>query len=66
MTPAKKNLMEGAITIVVGLCLWLFTDGVEIPVFTLTKVGLVLMVVGGAVAATGLFQAMRGGGRKSA
>lgn len=55
-----RNLVEGAVTFVVGLVLWLFTDGVEVPVVTLTKVGVVMMCVGGVLVATGLYQAARG------
>ncbi|MBQ0984033.1 hypothetical protein KBZ10_05740 [Streptomyces sp. F63] len=56
MASSTKNLAEGAVTFTVGLALWLFTGDVEIPVFTLTKVGVVLMAVGGALLLTGLFQ----------
>jgi hypothetical protein len=57
MSRATKNLLEGVVTFVVGLMLWLLTGDVEIPVFTLTKVGVVMMWVGGAFVVTGLFQA---------
>lgn len=60
MNQASKNLLEGVVTFVIGLGLWLFTDGVEIPVFTLTKVGVVLMCIGGVLLVMGLFQAARG------
>ncbi|MER5216353.1 DUF5708 family protein [Streptomyces sp. NPDC002838] len=59
MSAAPKNLLEGVVTFVVGLVLWLFTGGVEVPVVTLTKVGVVMMCVGGVLAATGLYQAAR-------
>jgi hypothetical protein len=59
MSQATRNLLEGAVTFVVGLVLWLFTGGVETPVITLTKVGAVMMCVGGALTATGLHQAVR-------
>ncbi|MFC4471632.1 DUF5708 family protein [Streptomyces xiangluensis] len=58
MSRARKNLLEGVVTSVVGLALWLFTGDVEIPFYTLTKVGVVLMWIGGALVATGLFQAV--------
>ncbi|WP_371576872.1 DUF5708 family protein [Streptomyces sp. NBC_01314] len=60
-----RNLVEGTVTFVIGLVLWFCTDGVEIPVVTLTKVGVVMMCVGGVLVATGLYQAARGttGGR---
>ncbi|CAM5466611.1 hypothetical protein STAFG_3661 [Streptomyces afghaniensis 772] len=59
MTKARGNLVEGAVTLVIGLGLWLFTGDVEIPVFTLTKVGVVMMCVGGALVAAGLWQGAR-------
>ncbi|WP_030545727.1 DUF5708 family protein [Streptomyces albus] len=60
MASSMKNLIEGAITFVVGLALWLFTGDVEIPVFTLTKVGVVLMFVGGGLLLLGLYQSVTG------
>ncbi|MEU6180479.1 DUF5708 family protein [Streptomyces coeruleorubidus] len=60
MSKARGNLVEGAVTFVIGLGLWLFTGDVEIPVFTLTKVGVVMMCVGGVLAAAGLWQGARG------
>ena len=59
MRQASKSLLEGAVTFLVGLPLWLFTEDVDVPVVTLTKVGLVMMCVGGALTATGLCQAAR-------
>ncbi|MDX3522975.1 DUF5708 family protein [Streptomyces scabiei] len=59
---AARNLRDGAGTFVVGLVLWLFTDGVEVPVVTLTKVGAVMMCVGGVLITTGLYQRVRGTG----
>ncbi|MFG2641094.1 DUF5708 family protein [Streptomyces sp. NPDC048370] len=59
MKQASKKLLEGVVTFAVGLSLRLFTDGVETPVVTLTKVGVVLMCVGGVLAALGLFETMR-------
>lgn len=43
----------------VGLVLWLFTGDVEVPFVTLTKVGVVMMFVGGALVLTGGYQALR-------
>jgi hypothetical protein len=40
-------LAMGVALLVVGLVLYLTTEAVHTPVFTLTKVGLVLIVVGG-------------------
>ncbi|MFG3126390.1 DUF5708 family protein [Streptomyces tendae] len=59
MTRASKNLLEGAVTLLTGLALWLFTGDMEVPVVTLTKVGVVLMCVGGAQTAWGLYGAAR-------
>ncbi|WP_329337173.1 DUF5708 family protein [Streptomyces sp. NBC_01352] len=59
MSQASKNLLEGAATFAVGLVLWLFTGGVEVPVITLTKVGVVMMCVGGVLVATGLYRTAR-------
>jgi hypothetical protein len=59
MSQATRNLLEGAATFAVGLVLWLFTGDVEVPVVTLTKVGVVMMCAGGALAATGAYQAAR-------
>ncbi|MFF0747127.1 DUF5708 family protein [Streptomyces sp. NPDC004111] len=59
MKQGSKSMLEGVLTFVIGLALFLFTDGVETPVVTLTKVGVVLMCVGGVLVAMGLFQAMR-------
>lgn len=36
----------GVVVAVVGLVLWRFTGDVETPIVTLTKVGVVLMVLG--------------------
>ncbi|MDQ1048636.1 DUF5708 family protein [Streptomyces sp. V4I2] len=59
MNRASKNLLEGAGTFVAGLVLWLFTRGVEVPGVTLTKVGMVMMCVGGVLIATGLYRTAR-------
>ncbi|GGZ93717.1 DUF5708 family protein [Streptomyces bluensis] len=65
MTRASKNLLEGVVTGAIGLALWLFTEDVEVPVVTLTKVGVVMMCVGVAQAVMGLYQSVRvsAGGR---
>ncbi|MGW7417811.1 DUF5708 family protein [Streptomyces sp. NPDC054863] len=62
MNRAHKNLAEGIVTFLVGLALKLFGGGVEVPVVTLPKAGVVLMVIGGVLVVTGLFQAARGAG----
>ncbi|WP_369172399.1 DUF5708 family protein [Streptomyces sp. R28] len=59
MSQASKNLLEGVVTFLIGLPLWLFTEDVEVPVVTLTKVGLVMMCVGGALVLVGLSQRLR-------
>jgi hypothetical protein len=60
-SPAK-NFTEGIVTFGVGLALRLFTEDVHIPVFTLTKVGVVLMVIGGIEILYGLYRVMSGRG----
>jgi hypothetical protein len=62
MGRASRNLAEGVATFAIGLVLRLFTGDVETPIITLSKVGVVLMVIGGALVLTGLFQAVRGSG----
>ncbi|QYX77491.1 DUF5708 family protein [Streptomyces akebiae] len=57
---ATRNLLEGTATFVIGLVLWLSTEGVKVPVVTLTKVGVVMMCVGGVLVATGLYRRARG------
>ena len=59
MTRASKHLLEGAVTLLAGLALWLFTGDVEVPVVTPTKAGIVLMCVGGAQTAWGLTGVVR-------
>ncbi|MET9683996.1 DUF5708 family protein [Streptomyces coeruleorubidus] len=59
MSKARGNLVEGIVTFLIGLGLWLFTGDVEVPVVTLTKVGIVMMCVGGVLVATGLWQGAR-------
>ncbi|MEW2612735.1 DUF5708 family protein [Streptomyces sp. NPDC047880] len=59
MSKSRGNLVEGVVTLVIGLGLWLFTGDVEVPVVTLTKVGIVMMCVGGVLVATGLWQEAR-------
>jgi hypothetical protein len=59
MSKAMKDLLEGAGVFGIGLVLWLFTGDVETPVVTLTKVGVVMMCVGGVLVATGLYRTVR-------
>ncbi|GAA0914785.1 DUF5708 family protein [Streptomyces thermoalcalitolerans] len=59
MTEAHRNLLAGAVTLMVGLGLWRFAGGVELPVVDLSKVGVVLMYVGGAEVLLGLYRTVR-------
>ncbi|MDH6627514.1 hypothetical protein M2271_005340 [Streptomyces sp. LBL] len=54
---SSRNLLEGVGTFAAGLVLWLSTEGVEVPVVTLTKVGVVMMCVPGVYIALGLYRA---------
>lgn len=65
MRSASKNMIEGIVFFVVGLGLRLFAEDVEIAFFTLSKVGVVLMFVGGATLAYGIFQQVRGSAKSS-
>ncbi|MFD4259320.1 DUF5708 family protein [Streptomyces sp. NPDC058534] len=55
----ERNVWEGSATLLVGLALWLFTGGVELPVVSLTKVGVAMMCFGGAQTLWGLFRSAR-------
>ncbi|MFH8978837.1 DUF5708 family protein [Streptomyces sp. NPDC017890] len=57
--PPERNVWEGSATFLIGLVLWLTTGGVEVPVVTPTKVGIVMMCFGGAQTAWGLFRSAR-------
>ncbi|MBR8639614.1 hypothetical protein KEF29_10610 [Streptomyces tuirus] len=59
MSKASQYLLEGVVTFLAGLVLWRFTGGVDVPVVTLTKVGIVMMIVGGVLSANGLYHAAR-------
>ncbi|TDT38389.1 hypothetical protein EV562_105407 [Streptomyces sp. BK208] len=59
MNRAHRNLLEGVVTLLAGLALWLFTGDVELPVVSLTKVGAVMVCVGAAQAAWGGYGAVR-------
>ncbi|RMI38913.1 hypothetical protein EBN88_15915 [Streptomyces triticirhizae] len=48
MTRVARHTVEGVVTALAGVLLWVFTDGVETPVVTLSKVGMVLTAVGAA------------------
>ncbi|MER5714992.1 DUF5708 family protein [Streptomyces sp. NPDC002132] len=57
MASASKNIVEGAVCAVIGVALRLFTEDVHIPVFTLTKAGVVLIAIGGMQLLYGAYQA---------
>ncbi|GAA3680398.1 DUF5708 family protein [Nonomuraea antimicrobica] len=59
MASARKTLLTGSITFVAGLALWLFGLDVEIVIFTPSKVGVILMVVGGLEILYGVYKGMR-------
>ncbi|MFI1827156.1 DUF5708 family protein [Streptomyces sp. NPDC020412] len=59
MKKSLKTLLEGGVTFATGAILRLTTEGVDTPVITLTKVGVVLMFIGGALLLTGLAQTAR-------
>lgn len=59
MTAARKTLVTGSITFVAGLALWLFGLDVEIVIFTPSKVGVVLMVLGALEVMYGVYRATR-------
>jgi hypothetical protein len=60
MTSARKTLLTGLATFVAGLALWLFGLDVEILIFTPSKLGVVLMVIGGLEALYGVYKTVRG------
>ncbi|RAY11585.1 hypothetical protein DPM19_30265 [Actinomadura craniellae] len=62
MAPARRTLLTGSITFVVGLALWLFGSDEQVFIFTPSKVGVVLMVIGGMEALYGAYKSARGDG----
>ena len=58
MASARKTLLTGSITFVAGLALWLFGLDVEIFIFTPSKVGVVLMVIGGLETLFGIYKSV--------
>ncbi|MEV4115672.1 DUF5708 family protein [Nonomuraea sp. NPDC049695] len=60
MASARKTLITGSATFVVGLALWLFGLDEEIFIFTPSKVGVVLMVLGGLETLYGVYKSVRG------
>ncbi|MFD3731040.1 DUF5708 family protein [Streptomyces sp. NPDC058632] len=59
MNRASGNLLAGAAVLVAGLGLWLFAGGVDLPLVTPAKVGVVMMCAGGAEVLLGLYRAAR-------
>lgn len=59
MSAARKALLTGSITFVAGVALWLFGLDVEIVIFTPSKAGVVLMVVGGLEILYGVYRSVR-------
>ena len=55
----ERNVWEGGVTLVVGLALLLFAGDVEVPVVDPTKVGVVMLCLGGAQTVWGLFRSAR-------
>lgn len=56
---ARKTLITGLVVFFAGLALWLFGLDVEIVVFTPSKVGVVMMVVGALETLWGVYKLMR-------
>jgi hypothetical protein len=54
-----RYLWEGGATFAVGLVLWLFARGVDVPVVDPVKAGVVMMCVGGAQTVWGVFRSAR-------
>ncbi|MEV4564792.1 DUF5708 family protein [Nonomuraea sp. NPDC049419] len=59
MASARKTLFTGSLTFVVGLALWLFGLDEEIFIFTPSKIGVVLMVLGGLETLYGVYKLVR-------
>jgi hypothetical protein len=57
---ARKTLLTGSITFVAGLALVLLGLDEEIFIFTPSKVGVVLMIVGGLEVLYGVYKSVRG------
>ncbi|CAM4522098.1 DUF5708 domain-containing protein [Nocardia ninae] len=60
MNSGFKAVIMGGITLVIGFVLWRFAGDVDTPVVTLTKLGIVLMVLGGLEVLYGLFKSVVG------
>ncbi|NGO67406.1 DUF5708 family protein [Streptomyces boncukensis] len=62
MSDAGKRAVEGTVLVLAGLPLWRFADGVDTPVITLSRAGLVLAVIGGVTLLHSAWLAVRGSG----
>ncbi|MEV0052103.1 DUF5708 family protein [Saccharopolyspora shandongensis] len=51
---ARRTLVSGVVLALIGAVLWATTGGVELPVVSLSKVGVVLLVVGAIEIVVGL------------
>ncbi|MFD3512534.1 DUF5708 family protein [Streptomyces sp. NPDC058657] len=58
MNSGTKAVLAGAVTFVIGVVLWRFTGTIETPVVTLTKLGVVLMVLGALEVVYGLYKSV--------
>lgn len=59
MAPAHKTLLTGSITFVAGLALWLSGLDEKILIITPSKVGVVLMILGGLETLYGVYMSVR-------
>lgn len=57
----RNEIVWGLVILVIGFVLWFATPGVRIPIIELTKVGVVLMFVGGIGALYGVYRLVAGG-----
>ncbi|MGW3680873.1 DUF5708 family protein [Streptomyces prasinus] len=59
MNRAFGTLLTGTAVSAAGLGLWLFAGGVDLPLVTPAKAGVVMMCAGGAEALLGLYRIAR-------
>ncbi|MDT6984755.1 DUF5708 family protein [Streptomyces lusitanus] len=64
MNTRYGTVLTGAFTALAGLLLWRFAGGVDLPVITPSKAGVVLMVLGAAEALFGAVRAVGGPERR--
>lgn len=55
---ARTTLSSGVVLVLIGAVLWATTGGVELPVISPSKVGVVLLVVGAVEIVVGLAMAI--------